>query len=70
MSKEIKISAMCVDNVAHIQLSDETKALLLCRAKMSDIYNTVGGIVHSRYSTDLSDGFQDAHTKLDNELVK
>ncbi len=66
---EIKISTMCADNVANIQLSDSTKALLLCRAQLSDIYETVGNIVLSRYNTDLSDSFQDAHIKLDNELV-
>ncbi len=70
MSKEIKISGACATNAADIQLSERTKALLLCRAKLSDIYNTVGNIVYSRCSEGLSEDFQDAHIKLDNELVK
>lgn len=70
MSKEIKISNMCAANAANIQLSESTKALLLCRAQLSDIYNTVGGIVCSRYREDLSEDFQDAHIKFDSELVK
>lgn len=67
---EIKIENTCATNVANIQLSESTKALLLCRAQLSDIYNTVGGIVYNRYREDLSENFQDAHIKLDGELVK
>lgn len=67
---EIKIDNECAANVANIQLSESTKALLLCRAQLSDIYNTVGGIVYSQYREDLSDSFQDAQIKLDGELVK
>lgn len=67
---EIKIENGCAANVANIQLSESTKALLLCRAQLSDIYNTVGGIVYSQYREDLSDSFQDAQIKLDGELVK
>lgn len=70
MSKEIKISNECATNVADIQLSESTKALLLCRAQLSDIYNTIGDIVYSRYKEDLSEDIQDAHIKLDGELVK
>lgn len=67
---EIKIENGCAANVANIQLSESTKALLLCRAQLSDIYNTVGGIVYSQCREDLSDSFQDAQIKLDGELVK
>lgn len=67
---EIEIENGCAANVANIQLSERTKALLLCRAQLSDIYNTVGGIVYSQYREDLSDSFQDAQIKLDGELVK
>ena len=70
MGKEIKISDVCTNNVANIQVSEETKALLLCRARLSDIYNTVGNIVGDRYREDLPDSFQYAHIKLDGELVK
>ncbi len=66
---EIKVENGCATNVANIQLSDNTKALLLCRAQLSDIYNTVGKIVHSRYREDLSEAFQEANIKFDNELM-
>lgn len=70
MSKEFKISDECATNVADIKLSESTKALLLCRAQLSDIYNTVGDIVYCQYREDLSEVFQDAHRELDSELVK
>lgn len=61
---------MCAANVANIQLSESTKALLLCRAQLSDIYDTVSNIVESRYDKDPSDSFQKASILFDTELVK
>lgn len=67
---EIKIENGCATNVANIKLSESTKALLLCRAQLSDIYNTVSNIVQSRYDEDPSDSFQEASILFDTELVK
>lgn len=67
---EIKVENGCVTNVANIKLSESTKALLLCRAQLSDIYNTVSNIVQSRYDEDPSDSFQEASILFDTELVK
>lgn len=69
MSEEIKIHSEGASNATNIQLSESTKALLLCRAQLSDIFNTVGDVVYSRYMTDLPDSFGDAHMNLDKELM-
>ena len=68
--REIKVENGCATNVANIKLSESTKALLLCRAQLSDIYNTVSNIVQSRYDEDPSDSFQEASILFDTELVK
>ena len=40
MSEEF-ISSKYSANIENVQISEQTKALLLCRAKMRDIYATV-----------------------------
>lgn len=57
MSKELKISDSCVNNVDNIQISEETKALLLCRARLSDIYNNISKVVYHRYGADTNEEF-------------
>ena len=63
----------CVNNATNIQISEETKALLLCRARLSDIYQTVSNVVYRQYGTDVDkefSGFWDAFSKFDSELMK
>lgn len=45
MEKKL-IDESCANNVANIQISEETKALLLCRARLGDIYQTVSNVVY------------------------
>lgn len=62
----------CVINAQYIQLSEETKALLICRAKLSDIYNEVAEIYDKKYRRDVDDDFSrfaDTLSKCDNELM-
>ena len=73
MSKELKIASACADNVENIQISEETKALLLCRARLSDIYNNIAKVVYHRYGADTNEefpGFWDAFSRFDSELMK
>lgn len=74
MSQTIKISDEYERNVANIQISEKTKVLLQCRAKLSDVYQTVSEIIYSRYSEDsykaMFEGFENKHCDLDNELVR
>ncbi len=72
MEKKL-IDESCANNVANIQISEETKALLLCRARLSDIYQTVLNVVYLKYGTDVDkefSGFWDAFSKFDSELMK
>lgn len=72
MEKKL-IDESCANNVANIQISEETKALLLCRARLSDIYQTVSNVVYLKYGTDVDkefSGFWDAFSKFDSELMK
>lgn len=74
MNPKIKISNRCEANVTSIEISDMTKALMQCRAKLSDIYQTISDIIESRYDGDsyksVFEGFENTHCALDNELVK
>ena len=72
MEKELEIIDGCAENARNISISEETKALLLCRARLSDIFNNVAEIYYHKYAGDLEDRFQgfiDAHISLDNELM-
>lgn len=55
--KEIKISDRCADNAASITISEETKALVQCRARLNDIYDNVNEILSSRLEVDSDDSF-------------
>lgn len=72
MEKEL-IENKCFDNVKDIRISEETKALLICRAKLSDIYNTVGNVVNMTYNKDTDDvfeGFSDKFDEFDHKLME
>ena len=59
-------------NVQDIQISEETMSLLVCRAKLCDIYNTVGNVVDNRYKKDIDEvfpGFSDAFSRFEGELM-
>ena len=51
-------------------VSDYTKALLLCRAKLSDVFKSVVNVYTSKYSSDEPKDFIDAIMKADDELIK
>ena len=68
----METKSSCTTNAKDIQISDETKALLICRAKLSDIYNEVAEIYDKKYRRDIDDDFgrfADAHCKCDDELM-
>lgn len=57
-------------NVQNVAISDYTKALLICRAKLSDVFNSVVNIYNSRYSKDEPKDFTDKMMAADEALVK
>ena len=59
-----------VVNVQNVVVSDYTKALLICRAKLSDVFNSVVNIYTSRYSQDDPKDFIDKMMAADDALVK
>ena len=48
MEKEL-IDNTCIENVQNIQISEETKILMLCRARLSSVFNTVANVVDKTY---------------------
>lgn len=56
-------------NVNKVAMSDYTRALLLCRAKLSDVFNSVVNLHDSRYSDEPKE-FVDEMTKADEALCK
>ena len=62
MDKEL-ITKENVSNVGNIQISEETKALISCRAKLSDIYETVANVIGRLYG---DTGFPIASMRLMN----
>ena len=74
MEKEL-IDNTCIENVQNIQISEETKALLSCRAKMRDIYITVSNVINKVYPYAprldvIIDGFSDKFNALDDALME
>ncbi len=72
-TKEKLIDNMCIDNVKDIQISKETKTLMLCRARLSSVYNTVSNIVNKTYNQDpedVFDGFDDKFLEFDRKLME
>lgn len=70
---KMETKSSCAINAEDIKISDETKDLLICRAKLSDIYNEVAEIYDKKFRRDIDNDFcrfADAHSKLDDELMK
>lgn len=64
---------VCTENVANIHISDTTKALILLRARLTDIYSNIDDIISTdkdvNYSS-LFEEFESLHMKLDEKVVK
>lgn len=72
-TKEKLIDNTCIDNVKDIKISEETKILMPCRARLSSIYNTVSNVVNKTYNQDtdnIFDGFSDKFNEFDNKLME
>ena len=72
MEKEL-IDNTCIENVQNIQISEETKILMLCRARLSSVFNTVTNVVNKTYRKDVDDifeGFTDKFDEFDQKLMK
>ncbi len=71
--KEELIDNTCIDNVQNIQISEETKVLMLCRARLSSVFNTVANVVEKTYRKDVDDifeGFTDKFDEFDHKLME
>lgn len=71
MEKEL-ISTECQQAVESIKLSDETKALLKCKAMLSDVYQTVSNAClsfDSRTCDERTEKFYNKLEELNNELM-
>ena len=67
------IDNTCIDNVQNIQISEETKVLMLCRARLSSVFNTVANVVEKTYRKDVDDifeGFTDKFDEFDHKLME
>ena len=72
MEKEL-IDNTCIENVQNIQISEETKILMLCRARLSSIFNTVSNVVDKTYKKDVDDvfeGFTDKFDEFDHKMME
>ena len=72
MEKEL-IDNTCIENVQNIQISEETKILMLCRARLSSVFNTVTNVVNKTYRKDVDDifeGFTDKFDEFDQKLME
>lgn len=73
MDKEL-ITKDYVSNVGNIQTSEETKALISCRAKLSEIYETVANVIERLYgeNTDVDsvlDGYSSKFYAFDETIL-
>lgn len=61
-------------NAQDIKLSNETKTLILCRARMRDVWNDVYKVLETLYGDTqvdrLIDKFSEAFYSTDNELIE
>ena len=72
MEKEL-IDNTCIENVQNIQISEETKILMLCRARLSNVFNTVTNVVNKTYRKDVDDifeGFTDKFDEFDHKMME
>ena len=56
-------------NVKNVVISDYTKALLICRAKLSDVFNSVVNIYTSTYKDEPKE-FIDKMSEADEAITK
>lgn len=73
MQEEL-ISSKYSANMESVQISEQTKALLICRAKLRDIYATVDNVISKDYPhlfsiDDLISGFSDKFNAFDEILT-
>ena len=73
--KEEFIISQCEANMESAQISEQTRALLLCRAKLNDIYATVTNVVKEDYPLlssvdDMFTGFSDTFNEFDSKLME
>lgn len=62
-----------IDNVEDIRISEETKILMLCRARLSSVYNTAANVVCKTYNKNIDDvfeGFSDKFDEFDHKLME
>ena len=57
-------------NVQNVVVSDYTKALLICRAKMSDIFNSVVDIYSYQNVSEEPKEFMEKMSEADDALIK
>ena len=57
-------------NVQNVVISDYTRALLICRAKLSDVFNSVVNIHADRYGGDDPEEFMKKMSDADEALCK
>ena len=65
-----QVSNYAETNVKNVSISDYTKALLLCKAKMSDAFNSVANIYQDEFNEDLPKEFVDGWFMADAALNK
>ena len=71
--KEISVSYDFANAINNVQISEQTKSLLLCRAKLSEIYNNISTVISDEYDEDVDamfPGFWDVFSKFDDEIMK
>lgn len=71
METEIKVSTKNLENAKNIKLSKNTHTLIMCRAMLSDIQETVVEVVGELYGNrqdEYLEDFRDRQCNLDIEL--
>ena len=58
------------NNVMNVEISDLTKAILKCKSKMSDMFNSLSNIYYDEWQIDLPKDFVDEWYKLDDIMNK
>ena len=67
----MKIENIYTENAKNVAISENTRALIACMARMNDVYDSVYDIVSEMYGRDLDHiypSFSDAYFALDKEL--
>lgn len=58
------------DSVKNVKLSDETKALMICKAKLSDLYSSLSDIHYRSFYDDLPKDVEDSWCNLDKAITQ